>query len=202
MGADERRAGRQSKIEQLPEDLKERINELLADGSWTYQGIIDALKDQLPRDVHLTRQNLSGYWRKRVRPMLENRAAMREAFALEEELDKEGQVDMARLLNNKLMLVAAQIAQKLEEQVTQANIDGDLVIDEELTECVEGLVRTLKGLEQAGRVNQQREQYIATQAAEKAKKQAAKVIDQAVKSDIKGLSKEAANAIKRGILGI
>ncbi len=39
------------------------------------------------------------------------------------EPDKEGQIDMARLLNNKLMLVAAQIAQKREGQVTQANID-------------------------------------------------------------------------------
>lgn len=198
----DRRTGRQSKIERLPEDLQQRINALLADGSWTYQRIIEVLQGQMPDGVYLTRSNLSAHWKKRVEPMLENRRAMREAFLLEEEVDKEGQVDMARVLNFKLMSIATQIAHKIEEMVVKATLDDELFIDEELMNSLVGLTKTLKGLEQAGRVNQQREQHIAQEAAQNARQQAAQIIDKAAKDTPKGISREAAAAIKQSILGV
>lgn len=192
-----RKAGRQSKIEKLPKALQDEINKLLQDGAWTYQRIIEALEGQLPEGVSLTQQNLSDHWKKRLRPLLENEQAMREALQLQSTMSKDTQIDLAAAVNNKLMTMCMQIATRMDEHITQAMLDDDLYVDKDLLEQFGSLVLSLKGLEQAGRVNQQREE-----ALRKAEREKAVAVVQKVAKQSKGLSKETVAEIRRGILGI
>lgn len=190
-----RRAGKQSKIEKLPKGLQEEINKLLRSGEWTYQRIIEAIREDLPCGVELTTQNLSTHWQKRVRPLLENEQAMREALKIQEEMDKNEQVDLSRFLNARLLQISTQLTLKMQEKISLADIDGVLEIDKELLHNVEILTNTLKSLEQSARVNQQREAALQ----QKERERAVKVVSEVLKTS-KGFSREMMETLKRELL--
>ncbi len=200
-----KRRGVQGKISRLPQELRERIDAMLADESVSFGEIIDALEAELPEGVQINKDNLSHRWQSVIEPALRSQQEFMQALKGSQELlDAEDSIDVSRVLADRLKQMLLQLEMAIQKEISAAQLAGDFLPDEDLLARVKSLVSSAQKLESASKITQERAQKIREQARKEAvkgtKKQAARQVEQVCAQQ--GLGTEAKEAILRGIFGI
>ena len=182
--------GRRSKIQLLPEDVKQQLDAMLRDGRLQQQDILDLINQRiahagLPDDQKLSRSGLNRY----ASRMEEVGARIRQAREVAEvwtaKLGTAPTSDVGKLLQDMVRTLAFDTSMAMSE--------GD---DPMEPKALSQLALAIQRVEQAAMTSHKREKEIRTAFAEEAADTAEKVAKQA------GLTSEAAATIRREILGI
>jgi len=179
--------GRPSKVDQLPEEVKDALNKLLRDGRHTQQDILEHINKLLPEDDHLSRSGLNRY-----------ATRMEAVGARLKETREVANVWMARFgdepTSDVLQLVVEMCQGALFKYALKASEgDDDQLFD---PDAMKDVTLSIQRLARAAEMNAKREKEIRTAFAEQAAEEAATSAREA------GLTDEGARAIRDKILGI
>lgn len=184
---------RPSSIDQLPNRVREALNEWLRDPATTQLEAVDRanlLLEQLGLDDRLTKSSVNRYAVKMAAAGEKLRQSREVAEMWIAKLGAAPQGQMGHLVNEMLRSMAFELVLKLQDSELDAeSLPG--VID-----MVKELALTASRLEKASSENVKREAEIRKRAAEEAAETAEKTLNS------QGMSRESIDAIKRDILGI
>ena len=182
--------GRRSKIQMLPEDVKQELDAMLRDGRLQQQEVLDLINQAIENaglsdDQKLSRSGLNRY----ATRMEEIGAKIRQAREVAEvwtaKLGTAPTSDVGKLLQDMVRTLAFDTSMAMSE--------GDEPME---PKALSQLALAIQRVEQAAMTSHKREKEIRTAFAEEAADTAEKVAKQA------GLTSEAAATIRREILGI
>ncbi|MEZ8102135.1 DUF3486 family protein [Vibrio bivalvicida] len=185
---------RKSKIELLPESIRDQLNRFIRSGEMTQKDIREAVNQMieeagLPDDAKLSRTGFNRY-AKRMDDMGQRLRQSREVA--EVWITKLGEAptsDVGKLLQEFVRTMAFETSMKLMESADQ---DGEVIAPKALNQ----LALVVQRIEQAAMTSHKVEKEIRAAFAAEAAEQAEKIVKQA------GITAKTAEDIKKQILGI
>lgn len=190
-------ARRPSTIDRLPDDVREKLHELLRDPRVTQLEATRQINEILEREGHEERLSKSSLNRYAVR-MEAVGQKMREAREVADmwigKLGARPEGEMGNLINQLVRSLTFDVSLKLQE--------GELTADElpGTIDMLKDLALTAARLEKASSENVKREAEIRRQEREKAAEAAARVVEESAGSA--GISEDTVQAIRERILGM
>ena len=175
--------GQKSAVDRLPEDLRKKLIELLKRPDVTQLEIVDAINAEAGEPL-ISKSSLNRYAVRMKKFAEKNRQAREVAEAYLEKYGSDTRNRLGKVVNEQVRLVAFDLIAELEELKEKSEVDPKL-----MTEVIFKVARGLKDLEQAEKLNAEREDAIRELIL---KETAAKV--EAVGKK-KGVSKEAMETI-------
>ena len=175
--------GQKSAVDRLPEDLRKKLIELLNRPDVTQLEIVDVINAQAGEPL-ISKSSLNRYAIRMKKFAEKNRQAREVAEAYLEKSGSDTRNRLGKVVNEQVRLVAFDLISELEELKEKSEVDPKL-----MTEVIFKVARGLKDLEQAEKLNAEREDAIRELIL---KETAAKV--EAVGKK-KGVSKEAMETI-------
>ena len=176
---------RKSAIEQLPEAVQEQVHRLIREGRTVDE--ITAKLDELNQDV--SRSSVGRYKQRYEKQLERYREAQNVAGIWVEELGQDQKSDVGRLLAEMLKTIAFRtMADMGEDEGNPSPMD------------LHFLARTIKDLEQSGKISADRIFKVRQEIAKEEREKAADQAVEAVKAS--GMSGESAEAIRASILGV
>ena len=175
--------GQKSAVDRLPEDLRKKLIELLNCPDVTQLEIVDAINAEAGEPL-ISKSSLNRYAVRMKKFAEKNRQAREVAEAYLEKYGSDTRNRLGKVVNEQVRLVAFDLISELEELKEESEVDPKL-----MTEVIFKVARGLKDLEQAEKLNAEREDEIRKTVLAEA---AAKVEEVGKK---KGVSKEAMEAI-------
>lgn len=175
--------GQKSAVDRLPEDLRKKLIELLKRPDVTQLEIVDAINAEAGEPL-ISKSSLNRYAVRMKKFAEKNRQAREVAEAYLEKYGSDTRNRLGKVVNEQVRLVAFDLISELEELKEKSEVDPKL-----MTEVIFKVARGLKDLEQAEKLNAEREDAIRELIL---KETAAKV--EAVGKK-KGVSKEAMETI-------
>lgn len=179
--------GRPSKIDQLPDEVRDVLNKLLRDGRHTQQQILDHINQLLPNREQVSRSGLNRYATRMESVGAKLRETREIANVWMARFGDEPTSDVLQLVVEMMQGALFKYALKTSEAE-----DDDLFDPEEMKDVTLSIQRLAKSAE----MNAKREKEIRKAFAEQAASEADQVAKEA------GLSAEAVQTIKNRILGI
>ncbi|KFB97766.1 phage terminase small subunit [Trabulsiella guamensis ATCC 49490] len=182
--------GRPSKIDLLPESIRDQLHQMLRDKRHTQEEIRDAINElidshNLPEDMQLSRTGLNRYASRMEQFGAKIRASREMAEIWATKLGSAPTSDVGKLLLEFVKTLAFETSMEMSER--------DKVVE---PKALGQLALVAQRLEAAAMASHKREKEIQQEFAKKAAEQAEKITRSA------GLSAETAADIKRQILGI
>jgi hypothetical protein len=182
--------GQKSAVDRLPENLRNKLLEMLRNPAVTQAEIADAINEEAGEKLVST-SSVNRYARRMQRFSEKNRQAKEVADAYIEKFGAEDRNKLGKVVNEQIRLAAFDLMSEIEEikQSDEFNALG-------ITEILYKVSRALKELEQAEKLNAERSVTIrkATLA------EAAEIVEQNAKTG--GLTSETVEKIKKQILGL
>lgn len=182
--------GRISTIDQLPDSLRKKLIELLQKPSVTQKEITEIINDQAGETV-VTKSSVNRYAQRMAKQIERTRQAREVAESYIRELGDPSKNNMGAMLNEQLRFMVYDLISEVQEMKESDEVDTGLV-----TNLVLKLTRGLRSLEEADKLNADRELKIKKAALEEAAEQTEKILSKS------GISKEKTLEIKKGILGV
>ena len=175
--------GQKSAVDRLPKDLRKKLIELLNRPDVTQLEIVDAINAEAGEPL-ISKSSLNRYAQRMKKFAEKNRQAREVAEAYLEKYGSDTRNKLGKVVNEQIRLVAFDLISELEELKESEEVSPQL-----MTEVIFKVSRGLKELEQAEKLNAEREDEIRkTVLAEAAAK-----LEQVAKK--KGISQEAMKAI-------
>lgn len=175
--------GQKSAVDRLPEGLRKKLIELLNRPDVTQLEIVDVINAEAGEPL-ISKSSLNRYAARMKKFAEKNRQAREVAEAYLEKYGSDTRNKLGKVVNEQIRLVAFDLISELEELKESKDVDPKL-----MTEVIFKVSRGLKELEQAEKLNAEREDAIRELIL---KETAAKV--EAVGKK-KGVSKEAMETI-------
>ncbi|HAS6672763.1 DUF3486 family protein [Vibrio parahaemolyticus] len=189
-----RSANRKSKVNLLPEEIRQALNTLIRSGDMTQESIrseINKMIDEagLPEDAKLSRTGFNRY----AKRMEDMGARLRQSREVAEvwtaKLGEAPVSDVGKLLQEFVRTMAFETSMKLMES---AEADGEVIAPKALNQ----LALVVQRIEQAAMTSHKVEKEIRAAFAAEAAEQAEQIVKQA------GITASTAEDIKKKILGI
>lgn len=182
--------GQKSAVDRLPEDLRKKLIELLNRPDVTQLEIVDLINEEAGEPL-LSKSSLNRYAQKMKRFAEKNRQAREVAEAYLEKYGSDTRNRLGKVVNEQVRLVAFDLISDLEDLQESGNVDPKLV-----TDVIFKVSRGLKDLEQAEKLNAEREseirQALIAEASEKLAESGKKL----------GVSKKIIEQMKKSAFGI
>lgn len=175
--------GQKSAVDRLPEDLRKKLIELLNRPDVTQLEIVDAINAEAGEPL-ISKSSLNRYAQRMKKFAEKNRQAREVAEAYLEKYGSDTRNKLGKVVNEQIRLVAFDLISELEELKESEEVCPQL-----MTEVIFKVSRGLKELEQAEKLNAEREDELRKIILAET---AAKVEEVAKK---KGISQEAMKAI-------
>lgn len=190
MMSDKQTRGRRSKIDLLPEEIKDQLNTMLRDGRLQQQEILDIVNDQIEQaglgeDAKLSKSGVNRYATRMEQVGAKIRQAREVAEVWTAKLGDAPTSEVGKLLQEVVRTMAFDTTTALSES-------GEPVPPKALSQ----LALAIQRVEQAAMASHKREKEIRQTFAEEAAEAAETVAKQ------QGLTREGVKAIKEQILGI
>ncbi|MEL5720014.1 MAG: DUF3486 family protein [Treponemataceae bacterium] len=182
--------GQKSAVDRLPEDLRKKLIELLNRSDVTQLEIVDAINAEAGEPL-ISKSALNRYAQRMKKFAEKNRQAREVAEAYLEKYGSDTRNRLGKVVNEQVRLVAFDLISELDELKEREAVDPKL-----MTDVIFKVSRGLKDLEQAEKLNAEREeeirQAVLAETAEKVKEVGKK----------KGLSKNTLETIVAEIFRI
>ena len=175
--------GQKSAVDRLPEELRKKLIELLNKPNVTQIEIVDAINAEAGEPL-ISKSSLNRYAQRMKKFAEKNRQAREVAEAYLEKYGSDTRNRLGKVVNEQVRLVAFDLISELEELKEQGEVDPKFI-----TEVIFKVSRGLKELEQAEKLNAEREDEIR----EAVLKEAAAKLEEVGKK--KGISQETMKAI-------
>ena len=182
--------GQKSAIDRLPEDLRNRLLEMLANPAITQTEIVDVINEEAGEPL-VSKSSLNRYAQRMKRFAEKNRQAKEVADAYIEKFGAEGRNKLGKVVNEQIRLAAFDLISEIDDLKDEGKIAPELI-----TDIIFKVSRGLKDLETAEKLNAERESEIRSRTLS----EAAEVVEKTAKS--KGLTPSTVDLIKREILGL
>jgi Protein of unknown function (DUF3486). len=182
--------GQKSSIDRLPDDLRKKLIELLNDPAVTQAEIVDLINTEAGEDL-LSKSSLNRYAQKMKRFSEKNRQAKEVADAYLDKFGAEGRNKLGKVVNEQIRLIAFDLVTDLDDLKESGKSDPQLI-----TDVIFKVSRGLKDLEQAEKLNADREQEIRTRVLA----EAVEKVDSIGRRD--GISTETMAEIRKELLGL
>jgi hypothetical protein len=181
--------GQKSSIDRLPDDIRKKLIELLNNPAVTQAEIVDMINDEAGEDL-VSKSSLNRYAQKMKRFSEKNRQAKEVADAY---LDKygTGRNKLGKIVNEQIRLAAFDLITDLDDLKNSGKSDPQLI-----TDVIFKVSRGLKDLEQAEKLNADREQEIRAQVLA----EAVEKVDSIGQRD--GISATTMAEIRKELLGL
>ena len=162
--------GRKSQVDLLPDELRIKLIELLKNPATTQIDIAKEINIRAGEEL-LTKSSVNRYASRMPRQIEKARQAREVAEAYMERMgeDKNRRNQMGKVVNEQIRLMSFDLIGEIEELKEQGEIDPKLVID-----LVWKVSRAVRELEQAEKLNAERESRIRKEAMEEAAQRAEK----------------------------
>lgn len=179
--------GRPSKVDMLPDDVKDALNKMLREGKHTQQEILDAINQHLGDEEQLSRSGLNRY-----------ATRMESVGAKLRETREVANVWMARFGDEPTSDVLQLVVEMCQGALFKYALKASEADDSELfdPDAMKDVTLSIQRLAKAAEMNMKREKEIRKAFAEQAADEADTVAREA------GLSADAAKEIRNKILGI
>ncbi len=182
--------GQKSAVDRLPEDLRKKLIDLLNRPDVTQLEIVDLINAEAGEPL-ISKSSLNRYAQKMKRFAEKNRQAREVAEAYLEKYGSDTRNRLGKVVNEQVRLVAFDLISDLEDLKEEKNLDPKLV-----TDVIFKVSRGLKDLEQAEKLNAEREneirQALIEEASEKLSESGKKL----------GVSKKVVDQMKKSAFGI
>jgi hypothetical protein len=182
--------GQKSSIDKLPDSLRARLLEMLADPSRTLSEIAGAINEEAGEAV-LSKSGVNRYAQKMKRFTEKNRQAREVAEAYLERCGADNRNKMGKVINEQIRLAAYDLMLEIDEIKEDPDINAAA-----LTDILLKVSKSLREIEQAEKLNAERTEDIRKTTLGEAAEVAAREAKAA------GLDEAALDIIKRKILGI
>ena len=182
--------GQKSAIDKLPEPLRKRLIELLNRPDVTQLEIVDVINAEAGEPL-ISKSSLNRYAVRMKKFAEKNRQAREVAEAYLEKYGSDTRNRLGKVVNEQVRLVAFDLISELEELKEESEVDPKL-----MTEVIFKVARGLKDLEQAEKLNAEREDEIRKAVLA----EAAAKIDAVCKEQ--GVSTKKKEIIMRELFGI
>ncbi len=182
--------GQKSSIDRLPDELRKKLIELLNDPAITQMEIVDAINAEAGEDL-VSKSSLNRYAQKMKRFSDKNRQAKEVADAYIEKYGAEGRNKLGKIVNEQIRLAAFDLITDLDDLKSSGDGDPQLI-----TDVIFKVSRGLKDLEQAEKLNADREQEIRQRVLS----EAVEKVDSIAKRD--GISAETMADIRKELFGL
>ena len=183
--------GQKSSIDRLPENLRTKLIELLQNPAVTQKEIVELINAEAGENV-VSKSSVNRYKLRMDKFAAKTREAREVADAYIEKYGTENRNKLGKVANEYIRLMVFDLITELEN----LKDNGGEVKPEELSEIIYKVSRAIKELEQADKLNAQREAEIKSEAM----KEAAEKVETVCKQ--KGVSKESMDMILREVFNI
>lgn len=183
--------GQKSSIDRLPENLRSKLIELLQNPSVTQKEIVELINAEAGENV-VSKSSVNRYKLRMDKFAAKTREAREVADAYIEKYGTENRNKLGKVANEYIRLMVFDLITELED----LKDNGGEVKPEDLSEIIYKVSRAIKELEQADKLNAQREAEIKSEAM----KEAAEKVETVCKQ--KGVSKESMDMILREVFNI
>ncbi len=182
--------GRKSNIDKLPDELREKLRELLNNSSVTQAEIVEVINEKAGEPV-LSTSSVNRYALRMQKQIEKTKQAREVAEAYMNKMGGNTRNQLGKVVNEQIRLMSFELMTDIEELKENGETDPGLVID-----LIYKVSRGLKELEQAEKLNAERESDIRKEALNEAAATAEKQLKK------EGLSNDSIIRIKKEILGI
>jgi Mu-like prophage fluMu protein gp27 len=183
--------GQKSSIDRLPSDLRLKLIELLQNPSVTQKEIVELINTEAGENV-VSKSGVNRYKLRMDKFAAKTREAREVADVYIEKYGTENRNKLGKVANEYIRLMVFDLITELED----LKDNGGKVKPENLSEIIYKVSRAIKELEQADKLNAQRETEIKAAAM----KEAAEKVETVCKQ--KGVSKESMDMILREVFNI
>lgn len=183
--------GQKSSIDRLPENLRTKLIELLQNPAVTQKEIVELINAEAGENV-VSKSSVNRYKLRMDKFAAKTREAREVADAYIEKYGTENRNKLGKVANEYIRLMVFDLITELED----LKDNGGEVKPEDLSEIIYKVSRAIKELEQADKLNAQREAEIKSEAM----KEAAEKVETVCKQ--KGVSKESMDMILREVFNI
>ena len=182
--------GQKSAVDRLPENLRNKLLEMLHDPAITQAEIVDAINAEAGESL-LSRSSMNRYAQRMKHFAEKNRQAREIADAYIDKYGTDNRVKLGKVVNEQIRLAVFDLIGEIEEIREDPEIKSPQIAD-----MLYKLSRGLKELEAAEKLNAERTESIRKAALA----EAAEAVEQSAKSN--GLTAETIEKIKKQILGL
>ena len=182
--------GQKSCVDRLSPELREKLLELLNNPAVTQAEIVNAINAEAGEPL-ISKSSLNRYAQRMKKFAEKNRQAREVADAYLEKYGSDTRNKLGKVVNEQIRLVAFDLIAELEDAKEDGNLDPKFI-----TEVIFKVSRGLKELEQAEKLNAEREDEIKALIV----KETAEKVETACRK--KGVTQEAKEAILAEIFSI
>lgn len=183
--------GQKSSIDRLPQNLREKLIELLQNPTVTQKEVVELINGEAGETV-VSKSSVNRYKLRMDRFAAKSREAREVADAYIEKYGTENRNKLGKVVNEYIKLMVFDLITELEEL---KDADGE-VKPEDMADIIYKVSRAIKELEQAEKLNAQREAEIKAAV----QKETAEKVETVCKQ--KGVSKESMDTILREVFNI
>lgn len=183
--------GKRSNIEMLPDEIKQRLRELLHDPRLTQEEIAEIINEEMGDSV-VSKSGVNRYAVKMKEFEEKNRQAREVADMYLSSIGDKRQGKLGKVINEQVRMLSFELLMNIEDVKERA---GDPKSLANLADVIHKISRSIKDLESAATTNMERERKL---------QEAAKAVAEEVETTTRkaGLSDQAVAAIRNKILGI
>ncbi|MBO5607320.1 MAG: DUF3486 family protein [Treponema sp.] len=183
--------GQKSSIDRLPENLRSKLIELLQNPSVTQKEVVELINGEAGETV-VSRSSVNRYKLRMDKFAAKTREAREVADAYIEKYGTENRNKLGKVVNEYIKLMVFDLTTELEEL---KDSDGEIK-PEDLADIIYKVSRAIKELEQAEKLNAQREAEIKAQI----QKETAEKVETVCKQN--GITKETMDLVLREVFNI
>ena len=183
--------GQKSSIDRLPENLRSKLIELLQNPSVTQKEVVELINGEAGETV-VSRSSVNRYKLRMDKFAAKTREAREVADAYIEKYGTENRNKLGKVVNEYIKLMVFDLTTELEEL---KDSDGEIK-PEDLADIIYKVSRAIKELEQAEKLNAQREVEIKAQI----QKETAEKVETVCKQN--GITKETMDLVLREVFNI
>ena len=183
--------GQKSSIDRLPEKLRSKLIELLQNPSVTQKEVVELINGEAGETV-VSRSSVNRYKLRMDKFAAKTREAREVADAYIEKYGTENRNKLGKVVNEYIKLMVFDLTTELEEL---KDSDGEIK-PEDLADIIYKVPRAIKELEQAEKLNAQREAEIKAQI----QKETAEKVETVCKQN--GITKETMDLVLREVFNI
>ena len=183
--------GQKSSIDRLPQELREKLIELLQNPAITQKEVVDAINGAAGETV-VSKSSVNRYKLRMDRFAAKSREAREVADAYIEKYGTENRNKLGKVVNEYIKLMVFDLTTELEEL---KDSDGEIK-PEDLADIIYKVSRAIKELEQAEKLNAQREAEIKAAV----QKETAEKVESVCKQ--MGVSKDTMDTVLKEVFNI
>ena len=183
--------GQKSSIDRLPENLRSKLIELLQNPAVTQKEVVEMINNEAGENV-VSKSSVNRYKLRMDRFAAKNRQAREVADAYLEKYGADNRNKLGKVTNEYIRLMAFDLITDIEDL---RDTEGEIK-PEDLSDIIYKVSRAIKELEQAEKLNAQREAEIKAQV----QKETAEKVETVCKQ--KGVSKEVKESILSEVFSI